>query len=87
MNTIYKFPLKSQQAQVVYIYKGAKLLTAQVQEEKICIWAEVCTSQPMQEVEVAVVPTGGDVPVGFEYLDTCLVTAWAVLHVYTRRKP
>lgn len=47
--TIWKFPLQFGTGLQVKMPRGAKILTAQVQKEKLCIWAIV---DPENNVEV-----------------------------------
>jgi len=37
--TIFKYPLTSQQTQIIQMPKGAQILTLQMQKDTPCIWA------------------------------------------------
>lgn len=59
---IYKYPLQLVGRQVIKISEGHHILAAQLQGENICLWAEVCTDQPLVEVPIFIVGTGQEVP-------------------------
>lgn len=62
MKTIYKYPLNLGR-QVVLLPLGARVLTAQVQHETICLWAEVADPEGKKERRTFnVVGTGHPIP-------------------------
>ncbi len=62
MKTIYKYPLKLVDTQRIKIPKGSVVISAQVQDGVICLWAEVDTDKPLVEPLVYVVGTGQPLP-------------------------
>ena len=43
--TIYKYPLSVTGSQIIELPRGATILTAQVQGEMLCLWAEIDENQ------------------------------------------
>lgn len=60
MKTIYKYPLKIQDKQIVSMPIGAQILSVQVQGEVVCIWALVEPRLPKREIEFQMLGTGHD---------------------------
>lgn len=60
MKTIYKYPLKIQDKQTVSIPMGAQILSVQVQDEVVCLWALVDPELPKKEFEFQMLGTGHD---------------------------
>jgi hypothetical protein len=59
MRTVWTFPLHGLQSQTIDAPCGARFLTAQVQANSICLWAEVDDKRELHEVRVFIVATGG----------------------------
>lgn len=63
MRTIYKYPLALTDAQVVYMSAGAKVLTAQLQQGRLMLWAEAePNAKAAQPVSVYIATTGNPLP-------------------------
>lgn len=69
MKTIWKFMLLNVPAQAIQMPENALVLSAQLQNGMINIWAEVDESAPMEERKFAIFGTGwpmpSDVKLGF----------------------
>lgn len=59
--TIWKFPLKITDAQTVAMPEGAEILSAQFQDETLCLWAMVDSSKPQTERVIEIFGTGNPV--------------------------
>ena len=92
MKSIWKFELNPANLRDptnlrAIIPTGAKLLTAQGQNDKICVWAEVDTDAEREEVLFEVFGTGHEIPeqlgASREYVGTAQIHGGAlVFHVY-----
>jgi hypothetical protein len=58
MRKIYKYPIALKECQTVDLTKGARVLTAQLQNGEIVMWAEVDPDEPMRVWLVYTVGTG-----------------------------
>lgn len=58
MITIYKYPLVVEDTQWLDIHRGAKLLSVDVQDGKLYLWAQVDTTQPQDSVLIVIHGTG-----------------------------
>lgn len=59
MNTIYKYPIEVTDTQVVRMPKNAEILSIQVQNETVCLWAKVDSNEKvMEERSISVYGTG-----------------------------
>ena len=68
MQTIYKYPVNMTQSfYYLQLPKNAIPLSVHEQNNQICLWAQVDPSQPIVNIPIHVVPTGGTLP---EYGDT-----------------
>lgn len=76
MKTVYKYPTGE-----IQIPKGAKVLTAEIQNEKVCIWAEVDTEQVLEHRTFHVYGTGHLIPEQACYVSTVFDGAF-VWHIY-----
>ncbi len=61
--TIYKYPIKAQNAQKVTMPIGAEILSVQVQNNEPFLYALVNPDNQSEERFVRTYPTGGNVPV------------------------
>jgi hypothetical protein len=89
VRTIHKYPLSLDQWQRVTMPVGAKILTAQIQGTRLCVWAEVETTAPTDDRFFFIAGTGHPLPFGpddLEYNST-VQDFGLVWHVYTRRAP
>lgn len=60
--TIWKFPLKVTDDQVVIMPRGAKMLRVMPQHGLVCLWAEVDTEEPMTGRSINIFGTGQPMP-------------------------
>ena len=86
MKSIWKFELGPNNLKIM-IPAGANLLTAQEQHDQICVWAEVDTTAPKEEVLFEVFGTGHVMPEAMgldrEYVGTAQIQGGSfVFHVY-----
>lgn len=72
MTTILKYPLEIKDEQTVKLPDGAKILTAQVQLGKLCIWALVDDREERTtDMRIEIFGTGHNIPTGTRvYLGT-----------------
>jgi hypothetical protein len=73
MLTIHKFPLTTQDKQVIQLPAFAQPLSLQTQHTIPCLWALVDTEQPLRDYVVLIYGTGHEVqkmPIGYEFLGT-----------------
>jgi hypothetical protein len=84
--TIWKFELTTTDYQVIEMPAGSRILTIQTQYGKPCLWAQVDTGQPRQNVEIRIYGTGHPIDplLNLRYLGTYQIGANAVLvfHVF-----
>lgn len=83
MKTIWKYPL--QPTQRLPLPKGAKILSAQLQNDEICIWVLLDTENLTQEVPIWIFGTGHEVPknLNLEFIGTVqLMGGGLVFHVF-----
>lgn len=86
MTTIYKYGLRITGEQVIHMPLGARMLTAQMQDGDLFVWAMVDTAQPLEKVCFRIFGTGqelgalGDIP----YLGT-VQDGGLVWHVFYTR--
>lgn len=92
--TIWKYPLKITDKQILQMPEGAKLLSAQMQGNTLCLWALVNPGAPTQPREIEVFGTGnpmlvqlGDCAFGAQverhYISTAIAGA-LVWHIFER---
>jgi hypothetical protein len=72
MTTIWKYPLKAVERQVVEMPKGATILSVQTQHGDVCIWALVDPEAKKESRTIWIVGTGHEMPEGIHlrYLGT-----------------
>lgn len=58
MKRVYKYPLDIQDEVVVFMPKGARVLSVQVQNGSPCIWAAVDQNEPLEERWFRIAGTG-----------------------------
>lgn len=58
MYTIWKYPLKVIDKQIIKMPQGVRILTVQVQNGEPCLWAEVDPDNELQDVLIATRGTG-----------------------------
>lgn len=85
MKTIHKFSLEAAETQIIALPRGARLLTVQLQNDVICLWAEVDTERPTYRAHIEMVGTGHVMRSSMavsQYLGTVQLHNRIVLHVY-----
>jgi 6-phosphogluconolactonase/glucosamine-6-phosphate isomerase/deaminase len=86
MKTIYKYPLKIQDKQTISMPIGAQILSVQVQDEVVCLWALVEPRLPKREIEFQMLGTGhdaGHINSNFKHISTVQVDGGnLVFHVF-----
>ena len=89
MKTTWKFPLVMDDRQVIRMPKGAHVLSAQMQFERLCAWAVVDNTVTEQvDVEFRVAGTGhplDDMDESWYFLSTVqMLDGGLVFHVFMR---
>lgn len=87
MRTIHKYVVGS--TATVSMPRGATVLTIQAQRDVPCIWAEVDTTQPLEDRRFIIFGTGHEMPAdaSLTYLGTFQLDGGAlVFHVYEEDK-
>ena len=85
MRTVYKYPIEIVDFQTVQVPMDFKMLTTAVQNDAVCIWAEVETTIPTLPLKIYVVGTGHRLPDGIDlnYIGSVqLYDGKSVFHVY-----
>lgn len=62
MKTIFKYPIKLADIQDVRMPRGAKIISAQMQGEQLCLWAEVDNTVGLKWRSIEVFGTGHPMP-------------------------
>lgn len=71
MKTIYKYEIEVTDRQLVQIPICSEILCAQMQNQKLCIWAMVDTGWVKEDVVIRVFGTGHEVAAeNLQYIDT-----------------
>lgn len=85
MLTIYKYPLKLEENQIIKMPAGAEILTVQLQKNKPVLWAKVDDESPKEEsVMIKLAVTGGELNACemLHYLATVQMQHGIVLHCF-----
>lgn len=85
MRAIWKFPVAVDVRPRLRMPKGARLLSFQVQDGKLCVWAEVDTEAEKETRYFAIHGTGHEMPREMGYSDTYIGTVQIsgyVWHLY-----
>lgn len=85
MNSIYKYELQVTDTQEILMKKGAKILSVQTQDEKICIWALVDENEIHERRFFHIYGTGHQInPIHkIKFVGTCqLHNGGLVFHVF-----
>ncbi len=94
MRTIFKYPLGIVDRQIVEIPRHSRILSVQMQNERICLWALVDPGEAMESVAIRVHGTGhplDDDIDGFDFTGTVQIPApnmpngSLVFHVFDKR--
>jgi len=78
---IWKFPLRLEDVQELEIPRHNEILTCQVQNGGICLWAIVDPKQRTEKRTVRIVGTGRPMPDGCTYVSTVQMGAF-VWHIF-----
>lgn len=63
MKTIYKYPINlTTEKQCLCLPENSQLLSVQMQNEKLCVWALIDESQPLSMVRFHIFGTGENLP-------------------------
>ena len=81
---IYKYPLiRGFGERSVRMPSGSKVVTVDEQYGQVTVWAEVTPGLPEEQRRFYLVPTGGDVPLGFTHAATVFFEQKTlVVHIY-----
>jgi len=84
MTSIFKYDLKIRDDQTVKMPIGAKILSTQLQYEKICLWALVDPANEMEERKIIIRGTGHHIDeMDMKYIGTVqMVGGHLVWHVF-----
>lgn len=82
MKRIFKYPIQITDRETIEMPGGAKILSAQVQGNTICLWAEVDTEMVPQPRTIAVYGTGNPMPEDPGLFIGTVQTPPFVWHVY-----
>lgn len=90
-NTIHKYELNLVERQNVLLPMGAKIISAQNQREKVCIWAMVDSSAKAEARSIFIVCTGNPIPKlypdeSLQHIDTVQQhgLVWHVFEIITK---
>lgn len=70
MKTIHKYKLEIKDRQRLELPKNARVLTIQMQNKDLCLWAIVDTSNEYTPRYFHIVGTGNEVPENVKYITT-----------------
>ena len=81
MHTIYKYKLDLVQSQEIELPGNHKILSVQLQDGNLCLWAKIVESEP-RLYTFYIYGTGHPIPDGnLEYLDTVMING-LVWHIF-----
>jgi hypothetical protein len=85
MNKIWKFPLKLDQREIVYMPDGAKILTVVIQNDMPVLYAQVNPEAPARARIIRTVTTGDEFnSLGCTYIGTIQAGSptWFIAHIF-----
>lgn len=83
-SSIWKYELNTNNEQFVYMPLGAKILTVQIQDAKLCLWAKVNPNNLPVPRKILIRGTGEDASGVGDYLGTFQVYGGKIVfHVFT----
>jgi hypothetical protein len=86
MKKIFRYPLETIDTQFIELPLGAEILTAQIQDNQLCLWAMVNTSPDAitKNRRIEIVGTGYPVPAGeLKYISTFqIMDGSLIFHVF-----
>ncbi len=84
---IWKYPLAIADQQEITIHEGARILSVQMQDGKLCLWAMIRPDRPEERMVINVIGTGHPIDIGededLQHLGTVQQGA-LVWHVFAR---
>lgn len=85
--TIHKFTLNIADEQDVIMPEGAHILTVQVQNGEICLWAKVITTNPAEARKILIRGTGHDAADVGRYIATVQMAGGGLIwHLFEAAK-
>ncbi len=86
MKTIWKYILKSEDEQIIEMPRGAEILTVQLQNHALCLWAIVYEHVPKTPRKIIIYFTGEEITKdknNLKYIGTCqLSDGKIIVHVF-----
>ena len=67
MKTIWKYALESLRPQEITLRKNAEILSAQFQNEKLCLWVLLDTGEIEETYRIHIIGTGFNINVKLDY--------------------
>ena len=87
MKTIYKYVLSLVENPALDMPRGARVLDVQIQNNEICLWAIVESTEKLETRKFFIAGTGNPVPQGAgDYIGTVQQDRF-VWHVFEEREP
>lgn len=80
---IYKYKLELTEEQIVNMPQGSKILSTQLQDGSICLWAMVDTEKPFKQRDIRIYGTGSKITDLDKYIGTVQDGRY-VWHVWER---
>ena len=87
MNIIWKYPLEIVEEQSLMMPEGSEILTAQIQQKVLCLWALVYSTRPQQLRKIEIIGTGNyiDENVKRKYISTVqMADGKLIFHVFEK---
>lgn len=81
MTTTHKYQLEVTESQVINMPAYAEILSVQVQDNQICLWARVNPGAATEPRTFSVFMTGAPLPIRTQHLGTVQM-GWMELHVF-----
>lgn len=87
MRTIYKYPLEIVDEQFIELPADAMILTAQNQNQVLCLWTILDTESPKVKRKIWIIGTGNPIPEHSLPLDFIVTVQWGmfVWHIFEVR--
>ena len=83
MKTIWKYELETTDGQSIDMPIGAEILTVQMQNGSLCLWAKVDSDAPKERRKILIRGTGNSIGEVVAYIGTFqLAVASLVFHVF-----
>jgi len=82
MKTIWKYILKFRQNQEITLKKDAQILSVQLQNEKLCLWALLDTDEVDEMCKIHIIGTGTEIEEKLDYHIGTVQQSVYVWHVF-----